>query len=347
MKTTKIISSDCQIVNGYLRSAIYDLTRQKYYLLQRFSNINELDNEIINFLEREEVILAIPSIIKNNFLPIDFKYDTNQIISACQIRYFGEFDITKITRLFCRDFSIIINDFKHQIKQTVKILESLLNEPINSVQLHIIDTSLDDTDFMQLREIILNFSFCVAYAYDSYFDYKSRTQDLSLNITFLPQKTIDERKNFFINIKSFSESKYHNMFYNQLLLIDKLGNLKNSLNNQIDFGSIINTEFEKLKQVILSDEFNYVWYVTKEMIDVCKDCEFRNLCCDDKLPLKRKDHEWFNTIECHYNPYISKWKNEDGFLTLTECGIISNANEFSMNTEKINKINKELWGIDE
>ena len=70
------------------------------------------------------------------------------------------------------------------------------------------------------------------------------------------------------------------------------------------------------------------------------------MCFDNRIPIKRNEKEWFMESDCHYNPYIAKWKGEEGYKTLTECGIQSNKEGFKINRKKLNTINKELWGDD-
>jgi hypothetical protein len=340
MEYIKNISRDCQVVKGYLRNAIYDLTRQKYYLIQKFSDINQLDKDILDFLEKEEVILSIPQSLKNHFPFIDFTYHTNQIISSCQIKYFGSFDITKITNLNCRDFSIIADNFSQQKEAINSILKTLSNEPVNSVQLHITDNIFSELDFEYLKDIILNYSFCVAYVY---FDYSLKQKEQILNILFLEKKANDIRENFYINIKSFTEAQNKNLFYNQFLFIDDEGTIKNSPYSSIDFGYIFDVNHLQLREIVSSKTFNYLWDISKNEIDICKDCEFRYMCCDDKLPITRNQNHWYHKQECNYNPYICKWKGEDGYHNLVECGVISNEHEFSIDHDKIAEINKELW----
>ena len=67
------------------------------------------------------------------------------------------------------------------------------------------------------------------------------------------------------------------------------------------------------------------------------------MCVDNRLPYKRKENEWFHKIECKYNPYIAKWEGEEGYQTLEECGVLSNEKGFSIDHEKIAKINAVLW----
>lgn len=81
-----------------------------------------------------------------------------------------------------------------------------------------------------------------------------------------------------------------------------------------------------------------------DAVEVCKDCEFRYVCVTNIKRKKNQRNTLINTTECNYNPYIAKWKGEDGYRTLSECGVISNEHEFSIDHERIAKINEELWG---
>jgi hypothetical protein len=72
------------------------------------------------------------------------------------------------------------------------------------------------------------------------------------------------------------------------------------------------------------------------------------MCVDNRLPHQRQsDSKWYHKTECNYNPYIAKWKGEEGYRTLAECGVTSNEQGFSIDHERIAKINDELWGADE
>ena len=142
----------------------------------------------------------------------------------------------------------------------------------------------------------------------------------------------------------YIESQSYNTYFNRKLYIGSNGEIKNAEESEKIFGYIQNLESsEDLKKIILTSEFQKYWLVKKEIIDICKDCEFRHMCVDNRLPYKRKENEWFHKIECNYNPYIAKWLGEKGYKTLEECGVFSNENGFFINHEKISKINEVLW----
>ncbi len=125
----------------------------------------------------------------------------------------------------------------------------------------------------------------------------------------------------------YNESLAYNTFYNRKAFIDQHGNVFNTARYINSFGNIKN---KPLSAIIASDNFKEFWTVKKDVINVCKDCEFRHMCVDARVPVKRKKDEWFFPIECNYNPYIGKWKGTTGFKTLGECGIICNQDEFSI-----------------
>jgi hypothetical protein len=149
---------------------------------------------------------------------------------------------------------------------------------------------------------------------------------------------------FSLNNLTFIESQEHHTYFNQKLYVGEKGEIMNAPECEETFGNINDIkEAEELKKIIATPEFQKYWFVHKELCDVCKDCEFRHMCVDNRLPFQRKDGSWYHKIECNYNPYICKWKNEEGYKTLEECGVISNENGFSINHKKISTINKVLW----
>ena len=147
-----------------------------------------------------------------------------------------------------------------------------------------------------------------------------------------------------MNQNAFIESQSRNIYFNQKIFFDNLGNLNNSnlFNDHFGFINILN--YNQIYKIINSSEFNKIWFSSKEKIDICKDCEFRYMCQDERIPSFRNNNEWYHKTDCNYNPYLAKWQGEQGYKTLTECGVISNENGFSIDHEKITEINKELWG---
>jgi radical SAM protein with 4Fe4S-binding SPASM domain len=148
-----------------------------------------------------------------------------------------------------------------------------------------------------------------------------------------------------IGIELFTESQKHHSYFNRKVYIDWDGNIRNSPETSDSFGNLLALEnIQVFVDIVESKEFQNLWKVTKDICDVCKDCELRYMCVDNRLPIRRKENEWYHLKECDYNPYINKWKGEIGYHSLMEIGVLSNANGFSINHELINTVNNKLWG---
>jgi len=63
---------------------------------------------------------------------------------------------------------------------------------------------------------------------------------------------------------------------------------------------------------------------------------------DNRIPHQRRDGGWYHKEECNYNPYIGKWKGEEGYKTLNEIGVISNEDWFFIDYNKVEQINQKL-----
>jgi hypothetical protein len=87
-----------------------------------------------------------------------------------------------------------------------------------------------------------------------------------------------------------------------------------------------------------------LWSISKNKIEVCCSCEFNRICLDNRIPIQNtKNEKWIYSTECEYNPFISKWKGEDGYTNLEDAGIIVKQNNFIIDRRKINQLNKKLW----
>ncbi len=163
---------------------------------------------------------------------------------------------------------------------------------------------------------------------------------------FNRKRTLKKYKTeFYPDLTLIYESYDFHTYFNQKLYIGPSGEIKNAPESDEIFGNIKDIENpEDLKQIISTPEFQKYWSVHKDIQDVCKDCEFRYMCVDNKIPYQRTENEWYHKTECNYNPYIAKWEGEDGYKTLAECGVISHENGFSIDHDKIAEINKVLWG---
>lgn len=137
---------------------------------------------------------------------------------------------------------------------------------------------------------------------------------------------------FSISLNSFFEAQQFNLCLNRKISIDEYGNIKNCPFMKENYGNI-NTV--SLSEVVNNSKFKRLWYINKDKIDICKDCEFRYMCIDCRYFIKKTNNIFSHPTKCTYNPYICKWEYEIGFIPIEECGIYNFKNEFIPDKIKI------------
>ncbi|MCA6366408.1 MAG: grasp-with-spasm system SPASM domain peptide maturase [Cytophagales bacterium] len=110
--------------------------------------------------------------------------------------------------------------------------------------------------------------------------------------------------NFSINLETFSEAIHYNSCLNRKISIDKDGYIKNCPTMFTNYGH--NKEVS-LIEVANHKDFQNIWSINKDQIEVCKDCEFRYICTDCRAILKTDDNIYSKPSKCSYDPYIGIW----------------------------------------
>ncbi len=144
---------------------------------------------------------------------------------------------------------------------------------------------------------------------------KVADETVKTGITYTKQKINSEshcgliQTNYFsINIDSFFESLNHNSCLNKKISIDKDGYIRNCPSMSQHFGNIKDTTLE---EALNHSDFKKYWNVNKDMISICKDCEFRHICTDCRAYTERthfeEDIDLSKPLKCGYNPYTNEW----------------------------------------
>ncbi len=146
------------------------------------------------------------------------------------------------------------------------------------------------------------------YFYDADVNGFEMKNDISLvntkqNIVNLFTGGIQNHQHFIINQNAYLEAKQKNLYYNRRLHIDNNDNIKNSITQTSSFGKL-----DDIDAIIKLKEFNDLSGLTKDKIEVCKDCQFRYICPDNRIPVKI-NKQYQHTTACVYNPYEDKWSN--------------------------------------
>lgn len=313
-------------IEGYNKQITIDLNRQNFQTYYDFSKIYKPEDCYLNDRNFE-----YPSIISDAYIIIAKTNNLSEEENFIKIIKLLEF-------LQCK-FIVLSFELKIELSTLKKMLDIAVNHNIHEI--HLLFSFSPQLHSDEFGEIIFNSKRIKRInIYNSPFN--KNYNDLIFYLK--TSKRIGFKKfkdGFNINHLLYSESLSAHTYFNRKLYIGNQGEVKNAKECNEIYGNI-NNSFD-LKNSVLSPEFQKYWFVKKEETDVCKDCEFRHMCVDNRLPYERNQNEWYHKIECNYNPYIAKWEDEEGYRILVECGVISNENGFSIDHEKIAEINKELW----
>ena len=110
---------------------------------------------------------------------------------------------------------------------------------------------------------------------------------------------------FTINIKTFTEAQKHNTCLNRKISIDTEGYIRNCPSMKEHYGNIKDTT---LQEALVHPDFKKYWFVNKDQISVCKDCEFRYICTDCRAYVENPEDMYSKPLKCGYNPYTCEWE---------------------------------------
>lgn len=335
-----VFFSNCLVFDGSNRSIIIDIQRQFYTTIpdSMSSVINEFKlkktiGEIINLYgeDNQNIIHEyIDFLIKNDFgffcdsdeydLFIELNLDFNipALISNCIIEI-SELTLSNFKKiiqnlddLLCKNLQIIsYNDLSVEILKQILIQAN--NSNFRSLELILkfseeINEFLNDIDKHNFRvtEITFHSSLGRKVNYEKT-SFKITNIDFAIN-SFINCGNI--RKKYFINVNKHRvlESLNHNSCLHKKISINKDGYIRNCPSMPQNFGNIKDTT---LSDALNHPDFKKYWNVTKDMIEVCKDCEFRHICTDCRAYTEQThfegDIDLSKPLKCGYNPYTNEW----------------------------------------
>ena len=350
-------------VKGYKRSTLIDTGEEKIYyisdnhymLLKTFGtqSIKEVvanngqGENLLDFLIDKNLGQILEKEQLNNFIPINeeihIPFISNSIID---IDIFN-FDYVKVSIQKLSDAKIANIQFRFLSNITYQNLEKL-TKWVESFSFYSIEFLISHTLYSTMSEENISYlEKCQVITKIFVFASKSDVIQRTSKFFFLSSPLNEYNVCGHTSIKYFSSfletvlnSKKYNSCLNCKISIDKNGQVKNCPSMVESYGDIHNVSLSEVQQKKSFQKFNKI---TKDDIDVCKDCEFRYVCSDCRAYTDNPNNIYSRPSKCTYNPYICKWEGEEGYQTLEESGVISNENEFSIDHEKIATINEKLW----
>ena len=222
-------------------------------------------------------------------------------------KVFNELDILGCESLQIRYFSYT------NYKQTELILELLNDKNISSIEL-ILKYEKKLTEHRVKKLMSINGRLRNIFIYDSPWDKKVQVdEDDEWYIYFAKCKVLSEKdcgkimpEYFTMNVRTYTESRSYNTCLNRKVAIDINGNIKNCPSCTVAYGNVMDSS---LISAIRKKGFKDNWYIAKDQIDICKDCEFRHICTDCRAFLKDENNKYSKPLKCDYDPYTATWES--------------------------------------
>lgn len=128
-------------------------------------------------------------------------------------------------------------------------------------------------------------------------------QHLISNYNILKQRYNTEPR-FWINENQFNENHFYNSCWNGKIAITAKGDIIPCIFARDEI--VGNIRLDTIKSI--SENIIKKWSITKDNIEVCKDCEYR-YCCHDCRPIAKgiEGSIYAKYPRCCYDPYNGKW----------------------------------------
>jgi SPASM domain peptide maturase of grasp-with-spasm system len=338
-RTFIIFFENCIVTKGAKRCLVSDIHRSVselmpldfYFFYKKIKNkksISEIYNQY-GIINKDTVTEYINHIVKNewgfyaskdelNLFPkISTKFNQPSLITNAILEFneFNEKDLGKkiiqLETLSCKDIVIIFKD-SIDLTKLEKINVLMENTRIKSLELYIPYSVINENIILDVKVDVLTKIIVYGSKIDKICPYnKNHFYDLIY--------TNKEMKDFkfcgVVDLEYFNtndlkiyESLNHNSCLHKKISIDKDGYIRNCPSMPQHFGNIKDTTLE---EALNHPDFKKYWNVTKDVIAVCKDCEFRHICTDCRAYTERthfeKEIDLSKPLKCGYNPYTNEW----------------------------------------
>jgi SPASM domain peptide maturase of grasp-with-spasm system len=335
---------NCIITKGASRSLICDHQGREYYhipnaLANMFvENVLDVDavniededketfQEYVNFLLDNELCFYLDRSMLENFPRIDYnEWDSYSAITNAIIETHND-DFSKYIAVIeelsekynCHQFELCIYGAL-SIEDLTSILRKI--KEIDLDNLNLIFALKEDVLVENARQVLDNeprLFRAIIYANPT-FDEVHSTKILGGTLFILPDDFTYDRCGkvnplyFTNNIEHVTESHGHNTCLNRKLSIDTKGNIKNCPNMPTVYGNVFESS---LAQILQHPDFKQYWFIKKDSIRICKDCEYRHICTDCRAFIENPQDILSKPLKCGYDPYTNVWTDKEKELAM-------------------------------
>ncbi len=330
------IYPNCIAVVGHTNIAFCDLERQRFYIYpkeqatqkqfslrnsttpwQEFKTLDK-DERLLAFLKEKNLLIMDEAVATNPYIDssIFYKWKSPSFITNAIIEISTENELLELTKfmnlmtclnaLLCKHAFLTIKE-PVTFEKIQEMVSCIRNGNMESVQLAMpYQPSFYTDEFGEL--IMMNTQIRFVIIESSPFE-KNIENKIFFTQKKLNPNRIKKQEQFICNIPLFSESQLHHTYFNRKLFIHASGEIRNAPECTESVGKIQDIHLpEQLITLINTKRFQKYWYVFKESCEICRDCEFRHVCVDNRIPYQRENGYWYHQEECNYDPYVGTWK---------------------------------------
>jgi len=305
----------CIPVRGAENSLIYDLQRADTYQISNdfFDILSVIENtpfdEIVE--ENNDLALMLRDLVNmelgffcgqpESFPKLSQKWDIPSIISNAVVEYSKntfphiESIFKKLNSLFCRNVLLMFYDIPTKT-ELLELLGLSLNYEIYYIEIWLpkaIPFKKISKKYSNVRKLV----------------FLNEKKDFVVKKKFVEIK-YSRHKNFsdlcrnsditkILDYSFYTESLHFNTCLNRKLSIDRHMQIKNCIFIEKSFGDFRNAD---IIDIVNSDKFQDLWYITKDNIKVCQDCQYRYMCQDCRAFTKNNSLTEKPSF-CNFNPY--------------------------------------------
>ncbi len=278
---------------------LYNTFRSKEKLIDKYLNYL-IENELIFLTNEPNHFIQLNTGIKNPFLidTIILEIDTVQS-SLIDL-------LENIDALGCINLVLIVKEARN-LKNIKFIMDACKFSKIEIINVLARYNDLISNELLAIRNENLRLRYVTLYEANKdeklFDEFITKT---TLNLEELLTKRISSINDFTLNIKAYTESINYNLFFNRKIYIDSEGSIKHYFTESVSYGNI---KKDKIKDVILSDNFQELWSINKEKVEICCECEFRYVCPDNRIPSGiNPKNQYIHNLNCNYDPKTNHWK---------------------------------------
>ncbi len=329
------LHSTCQVVSGAQRSLIVDIYKGESHLIPNIlanilrnsagKTIAEIMKEYANSTEDKEILAEYIAFLYENdiilfsnklecYTNLSLHFDTPDIITNAivDVRNFSTYRLGNIFLKFqILNIRYIQVRFLEQVTvKNIQAILSLLSSRVEALEIILPYNEKELEELLYLFSSDVRLQAVVLYGGNSDEIMKISNNSRKVIVTTNQINSVAHCGNiskhyFSVSRDTFTESQQHNTCLNRKISIDADGYIKNCPSMAHHFGHISDT---RLEDVVQNPEFTKYWYIHKDQISVCRDCEFRHICTDCRAYIEDPTDLHSKPLKCGYNPYTCEWE---------------------------------------